>query len=78
MVYPIVHLEGDDIEVAITHSKNQYSEEYHQFVNGQNTTQGGTHLSACREAIVHAIKEYYNQHFEASDIRKSIIYAVSV
>ena len=78
MVYPIIHLEGDDIEVAITHSKSQYSEEYHSFVNGQNTTQGGTHLSAFREAIVRAIKEFYNKNFEASDIRKSIVSAVSV
>ncbi|UOX33798.1 type IIA DNA topoisomerase subunit B [Flavobacterium sediminilitoris] len=78
MVYPIIHLEGDDIEVAITHSKTQYSEEYHSFVNGQNTTQGGTHLSAFREAIVRAIKEFYNKNFEASDIRKSIVSAVSV
>lgn len=78
MVYPIIHLEGEDIEVAITHSKTQYSEEYHSFVNGQNTTQGGTHLSAFREAIVRAIKEFYNKNFEASDIRKSIVSAVSV
>lgn len=78
MVYPIIHLEGDDIEVAITHSKSQYSEEYHSFVNGQNTTQGGTHLSAFREAIVRAIKEFYNKNFEASDIRKSIVSAISV
>ncbi|NHN24654.1 type IIA DNA topoisomerase subunit B [Flavobacterium jejuense] len=78
MVYPIIHLEGEDIEVAITHSKSQYSEEYHSFVNGQNTTQGGTHLSAFREAIVRAIKEFYNKNFEASDIRKSIVSAVSI
>ena len=78
MVYPIIHLEGDDIEVAITHSKSQYSEEYHSFVNGQNTTQGGTHLGAFREAIVKTIKEFYNKPFEASDIRKSIVSAVSV
>uniref|UniRef100_UPI00404B6431 DNA topoisomerase IV subunit B n=1 Tax=Flavobacterium sp. TaxID=239 RepID=UPI00404B6431 len=78
MVYPIIHLEGEDIEVAITHSKTQYSEEYHSFVNGQNTTQGGTHLSAFREAIVRAIKEFYNKNFEASDVRKSIVSAVSV
>jgi topoisomerase-4 subunit B len=78
MVYPIIHLEGDDIEIAITHSKSQYSEEYHSFVNGQNTTQGGTHLTAFREAIVRAIKEFYNKNFEASDVRKSIVSAVSV
>lgn len=78
MQYPVIHLEGDDIEVAITHSKSQYSEEYHSFVNGQNTTQGGTHLGAFREAIVKTIKEFYNKPFEASDIRKSIVSAVSV
>ncbi len=77
-VYPIIHLIGEDIEVAITHSKSQYSEEYHSFVNGQNTTQGGTHLGAFREAIVKTIKEYYNKPFEASDIRKSIVSAVSI
>jgi topoisomerase IV subunit B len=68
---------GDDIEVAITHSKSQYSEEYHSFVNGQNTTQGGTHLGAFREAIVKTIKEFYNKPFEASDIRKSIVSAIA-
>ena len=78
MVYPIIHLEGEDIEIAVTHSKSQYSEEYHSFVNGQNTTQGGTHLSAFREAIVKVIKEFYNKPFEASDIRKSIVSAISV
>lgn len=78
MVYPIIHLKGDDIEVAITHSKSQYSEEYHSFVNGQNTTQGGTHLVAFREAIVKTIREFYNKGFEPSDIRKSIVSAVSV
>lgn len=78
MVYPIIHLEGEDIEIAITHSKSQYSEEYHSFVNGQNTTQGGTHLGAFREAIVKTIKEFYNKPFEASDIRKSIVSAVAV
>ena len=78
MVYPIIHLEGEDIEIAITHSKSQYSEEYHSFVNGQNTTQGGTHLGAFREAIVKTIKEFYNKPFESSDIRKSIVSAVAV
>lgn len=78
MQYPIIHLEGDDIEIALTHSKSQYSEEYHSFVNGQNTTQGGTHLNAFREAIVKTIREYYNKGFEASDIRKSIVSAVSI
>ncbi len=78
MVYPIIHLLGDDIEIAITHSKSQYSEEYHSFVNGQNTTQGGTHLVAFREALVKTIREFYNKGFEPSDIRKSIVSAVSV
>lgn len=78
MVYPIIHLKGDDIEVAMTHSKSQYSEEYHSFVNGQNTTQGGTHLVAFREAVVRTIREFYNKNFEPSDIRKSIVSAVSI
>ena len=76
--YPIIHLKGDDIEIALTHSKTQYTEEYHSFVNGQNTTQGGTHLAAYREAIVKTIREYYNKSFEASDVRKSIVTAVSI
>jgi topoisomerase IV subunit B len=76
--YPIIHLKGEDIEIALTHSKTQYSEEYHSFVNGQNTTQGGTHLAAYREAIVKTIREYYNKPFEASDVRKSIVTAISV
>ena len=78
MIYPIIHLKGDDIEVAMTHSKSQYSEEYHSFVNGQNTTQGGTHLVAFREAVVKTIREFYNKGFEPSDIRKSIVSAVSI
>jgi topoisomerase IV subunit B len=77
-VYPIIHLLGDDIEIALTHSKTQYSEEYYSFVNGQNTTQGGTHLAAFRESIVKTIKEFYNKPFEASDIRKSIVSAIVV
>jgi len=76
--YPIIHLKGEDIEIALTHSKSQYSEEYHSFVNGQNTTQGGTHLAAYREAIVKTIREFYNKSFEASDVRKSIVTAVSI
>jgi topoisomerase-4 subunit B len=78
MLYPIIHLKGEDIEVAITHSKTQYSEEYHSFVNGQNTTQGGTHLSAYREALVKTIREFYGKNFEPSDIRKSVVTAVSI
>ena len=77
-VYPIIHLLGDDIEVALTHSKTQYSEEYHSFVNGQNTTQGGTHLVAFREALVKTIREFYNKNFEPSDVRKSVVSAVSI
>ncbi|WP_417352174.1 DNA topoisomerase IV subunit B [Flavobacterium alkalisoli] len=77
-IYPIIHLKDDDIEIAMTHSKTQYSEEYYSFVNGQNTTQGGTHLGAFREAIVRTIKEFYNKNFEAADIRKSIVSAISV
>ncbi len=77
-LYDIIHLKGDDIEVAITHSKSQYSEEYHSFVNGQHTTQGGTHQAAFREAIVKTIREYYGKNYEASDIRKSIVSAISI
>ncbi|MBZ4034642.1 type IIA DNA topoisomerase subunit B [Flavobacterium sp. 17A] len=76
--YPIIHLKEHDIEVALTHSKTQYSEEYHSFVNGQNTTQGGTHLAAYREAVVKTIREFYNKNFEASDVRKSIVSAISI
>ncbi|NLN25557.1 MAG: type IIA DNA topoisomerase subunit B [Bacteroidetes bacterium] len=76
--YPIIHLRGEDIEVALTHSKTQYSEEYHSFVNGQNTTQGGTHLNAFREALVKTIREFYNKNYDASDIRKSIVAAISI
>ena len=78
MIYPIIHLMGEDIEVAITHSKSQYSEEYHSFVNGQNTTQGGTHLAAFREAFVKTIREYYSKNYDTADVRKSIISAIAV
>ena len=78
LLYPIIHLKGNDIEVALTHSKTQYSEEYHSFVNGQNTTQGGTHLAAFREALVKTIREFYGKSYEASDIRKSVVTAVSI
>ena len=78
MLYPIVHLKGTDIEVAITHSKTQYSEEYHSFVNGQHTTQGGTHQAAFREAVVKTLREFYGKNYDASDIRKSIIAAISI
>ena len=78
MLYPIIHLKGEDIEVAITHSKTQYSEEYHSFVNGQNTTQGGTHLLAFREGLVKTIRDFFGKNYDASDIRKSIVSAVSI
>ena len=76
-LYPIIHLTGEDIEVVITHS-NQYGEEYYSFVNGQHTTQGGTHLSAFKEAIGRVIKEYYNKNFEYADIRAGIVAAISI
>lgn len=75
--YPIVHLKGEDIEVAISHC-NQYGEEYYSFVNGQYTTQGGTHLAAFREALVKTIRDFYKKDFDASDIRASIVGAVAV
>ncbi|MEW6469249.1 MAG: DNA topoisomerase IV subunit B [Bacteroidota bacterium] len=78
ILYPIIHLTGDDIEVALTHSNAQYGEEYYSFVNGQHTTQGGTHLAAFREAVVRTVREFYKKDFEAQDIRTSIIAAVSV
>jgi topoisomerase-4 subunit B len=77
-LFPIVHLKGEDIEIAITYSKAQYSEEYHSFVNGQHTTQGGTHQNAFREAIVKTIREFFGKNYESSDIRKSIVSAISV
>jgi len=78
LLYPIIHLRGDDIEVAITHSKTQYSEEYHSFVNGQNTTQGGTHLAAFRESLVRTVREFYGKNYDASDIRKSVVAAIAI
>lgn len=76
-LYPIIHLKGEDIEVAVTHG-TQYGEEYYSFVNGQYTTQGGTHLQAFREGLVKTIREFYKKDFDISDIRTSIIAAVSV
>ncbi|MDO5571386.1 MAG: DNA topoisomerase IV subunit B [Bacteroidales bacterium] len=76
-LYPIIHLQGDDIEVVITHS-NQYGEEYYSFVNGQHTTQGGTHLSAFRESLSRVIKEFYNKNFDYADIRSGIVAAISI
>ncbi|MGB6267497.1 MAG: toprim domain-containing protein, partial [Olleya sp.] len=78
LLYPIIHLRGDDIEVALTHSKTQYSEEYNSFVNGQNTTQGGTHLNAFREGLVKTIRDYFGKQYDASDIRKSVVSAVAI
>ncbi|HOY37931.1 MAG: type IIA DNA topoisomerase subunit B [Bacteroidales bacterium] len=76
-LYPIVCLKGEDIELAFTHS-NKYSEEYFSFVNGQHTTQGGTHLSAFREAYAKTIKEFFRKDFDSSDIRQSIVAAISI
>ena len=78
MAYPIIHLKDEDIELAMTHSKTQYSEEYHSFVNGQHTTQGGTHQVAYREAVVKTVRDFFGKNFEASDIRKSIVGAISI
>jgi topoisomerase-4 subunit B len=75
--YPIIHFKGDDIEVALTHG-NQYGEEYYSFVNGQNTTQGGTHLAAFREGLIRGVRDFYKKDFDASDIRASIIGAIAI
>lgn len=75
--YPVIHLKGNDIEVALSHN-NQYGEEYYSFVNGQYTTQGGTHLAAYREAIVKTVREFYKKDFDAADIRASIVGAIAV
>lgn len=77
MRYPIIHLKGDDIEIAMTHGQ-QYGEEYYSFVNGQHTTQGGTHQAAYREAVVKTIREFYKKEFDASDVRASIIGAIAI
>jgi topoisomerase-4 subunit B len=77
MLYPIIHLKGEDIEVAFTHT-NQYGEEYYSFVNGQHTTQGGTHQSAFREAVGRTIKEFFNKNMELTDIRNGIVAAVAI
>jgi topoisomerase-4 subunit B len=77
LLYPIIHLSGQDIEIAITHA-NQYGEEYYSFVNGQFTTQGGTHLSAFKESVSRVIKEYFSKNFEYSDIRSGIVAAVAI
>ncbi|RYE08160.1 MAG: type IIA DNA topoisomerase subunit B, partial [Sphingobacteriales bacterium] len=77
MRYPIIHLKGEDIEIAMTHGQ-QYGEEYYSFVNGQHTTQGGTHQAAFREAVVKTIREFYKKEFDASDVRASIVAAIAV
>lgn len=76
-LYPIIHLKGEDIEIAFTHT-NQYGEEYHSFVNGQHTTQGGTHQSAFKEHIAKTIKEYYDKSYEYTDIRNGIVAAIAI
>jgi len=75
--YPIIHLKGEDIEIALTHA-NQYGEEYYSFVNGQNTTQGGTHLAAFRESIVKTIRDHFGKNYDARDVQTAIIAAISV
>lgn len=77
-LYPIIHLRDNDIEVAITHTDKSQTETYFSFVNGQNTTQGGTHLNAFREAFVKTVREFFGKSFDASDVRKSIVAAVSI
>ena len=77
MRYPIIHLKGDDIELALTHDSH-YGEDYYSFVNGQHTTQGGTHLNAYKESLVRTLRDFYGKNFEPSDIRASIVTAISV
>ena len=77
-LYPIIHLKGDDIEIAVTHTNQQYGEEYHSFVNGQHTIQGGTHQSAFKEHIARTIKEFFNKNYEFSDIRSGIVAAIAI
>lgn len=76
-LYPVIHLRGDDIEIALTHA-NQYGEEYYSFVNGQHTTQGGTHQAAFREAIVKTLRDFFKKNYEAGDIRSSLVAAISI
>lgn len=78
VLFPVIHLRGEDLEVALTYSDKQYTEQYYSFVNGQHTTQGGTHQTAFREALVKTIREFYGKNFEASDIRQGLIAAVSI
>ncbi len=78
ILYPIIHLKGEDIELAMTHSNEHFSEEYYSYVNGQYTTQGGTHQAAFREAVVKTIREFFKKDFDPTDVRKSIVAAVAV
>ena len=78
ILYPIIHLRGNDIEVAITHCKNQYSEQYYSFVNGQHTVQGGTHQGAFRQALVKTVRDFFGKNYDAVDIRQSINAAISI
>ena len=78
MLYPIIHIKADDIEVAITHCKNQYSEQYYSFVNGQHTVQGGTHQGAFRQGLVKTIREFFGKNYDAADIRQAVNAAVSI
>ena len=78
IIHPIIHLKGDDIEVALTHSERSQGDIYYSFVNGQHTTQGGTHQNAFREALVKTIRDFYNKNFDAADIRDSVVAAVSI
>ena len=78
IVYPVMHLKGEDIEVAMTHSQKGYGEQYFSFVNGQHTTQGGTHQAAFREAVVKTVREFYSKNFDSVDVRQSIVAAVSI
>ncbi len=77
-LYPIIHLKGEDIEIAFTHTNQQYGEEYHSFVNGQHTIQGGTHQSAFKEHIARTIKEFYGKNYEYGDIRNGIVAAIAI
>ena len=77
-LYPIIHLKGEDIEIALPHTNQQYGEEYHSFVNGQHTIQGGTHQSAFKEHIARTIKEFYNKNYEYGDIRNGIVAAIAI
>ena len=78
ILYPIIHLKGHDIEVALTHCKKQYSEQYYSFVNGQHTVQGGTHQGAFRQGLVKTIREFYGKNYESADIRQAINAAISI